>query len=90
MNPNADIAGVKIGVETVHIGDLVGENLSPWIKAMVIDIEHGVSKYTNEPIATLTVVWLADQRHGNHIARKGRTRKYAVNKYGVCDARKVA
>lgn len=89
MNPNADIDGVQIGVETVHIGDLVGENTSPWIKAMVIGIEWDESVYTGKPVATVTVVWLTNERHGNMIARKGRTRQYSVNSYGVSDIRKV-
>lgn len=80
---------VKIGTEDVTIGSEVGENTSPWIRAMVIGIEESVSEYTDRPIVTLTVVWLKDERHGNNIARKGRTRKYVVNEYGVSDVRKV-
>lgn len=85
MNPNLNTTGVKIGTEMVHIGDNVGENLSPWIKAMVIGIEEGDNGFTK-----LTVVWLVDDRHGNMIARKGRTRRYTVDSYGNSAVRKVA
>lgn len=80
---------VKIGTETVGIGDNVGENRTPWIKAKVVGIEEGVSEFTGKPMTTLTVTWLKDERHGNMIARKGRTRQYTVNEYGVSDVRKV-
>lgn len=90
MNANANTAGVRINLETVHIGDLVGENTSPWIKAMVIGIEANVSPYTHQPETTLTVVWMTDGRNGNMIARTGRTRQYSVNSHGVSDVRKVA
>lgn len=90
MNPNLNIAGVKIGTELVNIGDNVAENRTPWIKAMVIGIEEGVSETTGKAMTTLTVVWLADEREGNMIARRGRTRRYVVDSYGNSDVRKVA
>ena len=90
MNANANVTGVRIGTEMVHIGSNVAENTTPWIKAMVIGIEEGVSEFTGKPVTTLTVVWLADERHGNMIARRGRTRKYSVDSYGVSDVRKVS
>lgn len=83
------VATVQIGTEIVTIGSEVAENPTPWIRAMVIGIEEGVSEFTGKPKVTLTVVWLKDERHGNMIARKGRTRKYTVNEYGVSDVRKV-
>lgn len=80
---------VQIGLDTVKIGDEVAENRTPWIRAMIIGIEHGVSEFTGKPVTTVTVVWLKDEREGNMIARKGRTRQYSVNSYGVSDIRKV-
>lgn len=86
---NSYLAGVMINTEMVHIGDHVAENRTPWIKAMVIGIEEGVSEYTGKPVTTLTVVWLKTEREGNMIARAGKVRKYSVNSYGVSDVRKV-
>lgn len=88
MNANTATA-VQIGTEIVRIGDTVAENTSAWIKAEVVQIETGVSEYTGKAVTTVTVVWLKDERHGNTIARKGRTRQYSVNSYGVSDIRKV-
>lgn len=84
-----NVTGVKINLETVHIGDHVAENRTPWIKAMVIGIEEKVSDLTGKTLTELTVVWLKTEREGNMIARAGRTRKYVVNSYGVSDVRKV-
>lgn len=84
-----NIAGVKINLEMVHVGDHVAENRTPWIKAMVIGIEEIVSDLTGKTLTELTVVWLKTEREGNMIARAGRTRKYVVNSYGVSDVRKV-
>lgn len=89
MNPNANITGVRIGTEMVHIGDNVGQTNCPWIKAMVIGIEEGVSEYTGKPMTTLTVTWLDNDRHGNCIARRCRTRQYVVDNHGNSDVRKV-
>lgn len=90
MNANANTTGVRIGTEIVSIGDLVGENTAPWIKAMVIGIEEMVSEITGRKLTEVTVVWLKDERHHNLIARKGRTRTYIVDCYGTSDIRKVA
>lgn len=84
-----NVTGVKVNLDTVHVGDEVGPNHCPWIHAMVIGIEEGVSEYTDKPFTSLTVVWLADERHGNTIARKGRTRRYVVDSYGNSEVRKV-
>lgn len=84
-----NITGVKINLETVHVGDRVAENRTPWIKAIVIGIEEKVSEFSGKPMTELTVAWLKDEREGNMIARAGRTRKYVVNEYGVSDVRKV-
>lgn len=84
MLGNNNIDGVMINTESVHIGDEVAENRTPWIKAMVIGIEDMGEGHT-----AVTVVWLRDERHHNMIARKGRMRRYSVNKYGVSDIRKV-
>src|SRR3546814_5629197 len=80
-----NITGVKINLEMVHVGDHVAENRTPWIKAMVIGIEEGVSEYTGKKITTLTVAWLKTEREGNMIARAGRPPQYSVNEYGVSD-----
>lgn len=85
----ASIETVQIGTEIVRVGDKVGENPSPWIKAEVIALDAETSEFTGEPITRVTVRWLKDERHGNMIARAGRTRKYTVNKYGVSDIRKA-
>lgn len=87
---NANIAGVKINLEMVHIGDFVAENLTPHIKAMVIGIEEKVSELTGKTVTELTVVWIKNERERNMIARAGRVRKYVVNSYGVSDVRKVS
>jgi len=84
-----NVTGVRIGTEMVAVGDNVGENRTPWIQAMVIGIEEEVSEVTGKAMTKVTVVWLKDERHGNMIARRGRTRRYVVDSYGNSDIRKV-
>lgn len=83
------IESVEIGTETVRVGDNVGENTSPWIKMTVIAIEDGGTDSYGKQRTSITVVFTTNERHGNHIARRGRTRRYSVNGYGVSDVRKV-
>lgn len=83
-------ATVKIGLETVVVGDFVAENRTPWIRAIVTEIVADVNEFTGEAITKLTIEWLKSERCGNMIARAGATRRYTVNKYGVSDIRKVS
>jgi hypothetical protein len=90
MSQSIETPEVKIGTEIVRIGDLVGENDVPWIKAEVVEIFAAANRYSGDDVTVVTVKWLKDERHGNLIARKGAERQYTVNRHGVSGIRKVS
>lgn len=72
----------------IKIGDEVATN-GTLFRALVLEVQETVSEFTGEPITQIRAVWLENGRSGGEVARKGRTRSFVFDKYGMGDCHKI-